>query len=167
MSEYTSKNYTEQGGDVTHIGGKLVIDDGADISGLVAAIQNAGKASVCDLKSSYLGKNYSDMVDEDVKILTGGVVTGHIKYLSGYEAAFPSRPEGHFFPVSIGKEYEGKKIVCKRESGEGGTEKTSEDLDWVLFLTDGGDSVFSFKTEDGEPIVTLSFNKAVLVPKED
>ena len=24
MSEYNAKNYTEQGGDVTHIGGKLI-----------------------------------------------------------------------------------------------------------------------------------------------
>ena len=28
MSEYNAKNYTEQGGDVTHIGGKLVYDNG-------------------------------------------------------------------------------------------------------------------------------------------
>lgn len=34
---YNSKNYTEQGGDVTHIGGKLVIEDGAVVEGLDAA----------------------------------------------------------------------------------------------------------------------------------
>lgn len=27
---YNAKNYTEQGGEVTHIGGKLVFDDGAE-----------------------------------------------------------------------------------------------------------------------------------------
>lgn len=31
---YNTKNYTEQGGDVTHIGGKLVIDEGGSIEGL-------------------------------------------------------------------------------------------------------------------------------------
>ena len=31
---YTVKNYTEQGGDVTHIGGKLIIEEGASIEGL-------------------------------------------------------------------------------------------------------------------------------------
>ncbi len=31
---YTSKNYTEQGGGVTHIGGKLVIDAGGTVEGL-------------------------------------------------------------------------------------------------------------------------------------
>ena len=34
MSEYNAKNYTEQGGDVTHIGGKLVIEEGASVEGL-------------------------------------------------------------------------------------------------------------------------------------
>lgn len=28
------KNYTEQGGDVTHIGGKLIIEEGAQVEGL-------------------------------------------------------------------------------------------------------------------------------------
>ena len=30
---YNAKNYTEQGGDVTHIGGKLVIEEGATVEG--------------------------------------------------------------------------------------------------------------------------------------
>ena len=34
MSEYNVKNYTEQGGDITHIGGKLVIEEGASVEGL-------------------------------------------------------------------------------------------------------------------------------------
>ena len=31
---YNAKNYTEQGGDVTHIGGKLVFEEGASVEGL-------------------------------------------------------------------------------------------------------------------------------------
>ena len=31
---YNVKNYTEQGGDVTHIGGKLVFEEGASVEGL-------------------------------------------------------------------------------------------------------------------------------------
>lgn len=34
MSEYNTKNYTEQGGEVTHIGGTLIIEDGATVEGL-------------------------------------------------------------------------------------------------------------------------------------
>ena len=31
---YNAKNYTEQGGAVTHIGGKLIIEEGAEVIGL-------------------------------------------------------------------------------------------------------------------------------------
>ena len=31
---YNCKNYTEQGGDVTHIGGKLIVEEGGSIEGL-------------------------------------------------------------------------------------------------------------------------------------
>ena len=34
---YNTKNYTEQGGDVTHIGGKLVFEEGGSISGFPGA----------------------------------------------------------------------------------------------------------------------------------
>ena len=34
---YNTKNYTEQGGDVTHIGGKLIFDEGASFSGFPGA----------------------------------------------------------------------------------------------------------------------------------
>ncbi len=37
MSEYNVKNYTEQGGEVTHIGGQLVFDEGAGITGFPGA----------------------------------------------------------------------------------------------------------------------------------
>lgn len=42
---YNAKNYTEQGGDVTHIGGKLVIDEGGSIEGGVVANQAASTAT--------------------------------------------------------------------------------------------------------------------------
>lgn len=62
MSDYNVKNYTEQGGEVTHIGGKLVFDEGAqgiaknvtmqsgtsgsvlraDLDALVVALKDAG-----------------------------------------------------------------------------------------------------------------------------
>lgn len=41
MSEYNAKNYTEQGGDVTHIGGKLVIEEGGSVEGLPSAFTPA------------------------------------------------------------------------------------------------------------------------------
>ena len=38
---YNTKNYTEQGGDVTHIGGKLVFDEGGRIAGFPGAANQA------------------------------------------------------------------------------------------------------------------------------
>ena len=59
---YNAKNYTEQGGDVTHIGGKLVIEEGAQVEGLPsptitkAANQAASEAStIAALKEDFNG----------------------------------------------------------------------------------------------------------------
>ena len=41
MSEYNAKNYTEQGGDVTHIGGKLIFEDGSSVEGLPSSFTPA------------------------------------------------------------------------------------------------------------------------------
>lgn len=58
MNEYNVKNYTEQGGEVTHIGGKLIIEEGATVEGLPssspAANQQASTASqVSGLKNDF------------------------------------------------------------------------------------------------------------------
>ena len=59
MSEYSAKNYTEQGGEITHIGGKLVFDEGSSVEGLPslftpAANQPASEAStVASLKEDF------------------------------------------------------------------------------------------------------------------
>ena len=42
MSTYNAKNYTEQGGDVTHIGGKLIIEQGAEVEGMGGDAYTAG-----------------------------------------------------------------------------------------------------------------------------
>lgn len=42
---YNAKNYTEQGGDVTHIGGRLVIDEGGSIEGLPVAENQAASTA--------------------------------------------------------------------------------------------------------------------------
>ena len=53
---YNTKNYTEQGGDVTHIGGKLVFDEGGSIAGFPGAANQAaetpGSDSVAKVRTS-------------------------------------------------------------------------------------------------------------------
>lgn len=55
MSEYNAKNYTEQGGDVTHIGGQLVFDEGGSLKGGLMANQAAetpGSDSAAKVRTS-------------------------------------------------------------------------------------------------------------------
>ena len=62
MSEYNAKNYTEQGGEVTHIGGKIVYDNGlmpnmstADVtSDTVAKVRTTLNALITKLKNAGL-----------------------------------------------------------------------------------------------------------------
>ena len=48
-SGYNALNYTEQGGDVTHIGGKLIIDEGGSVEGLPSS---PGSGSVMENQSA-------------------------------------------------------------------------------------------------------------------
>lgn len=57
---YNAKNYTEQGGSVTHIGGKLIIEPDAEVSGLSANPLN--KATADTLGGIKVGSNLS--IDE-------------------------------------------------------------------------------------------------------
>ena len=52
---YNTKNYTEQGGAVTHIGGKLVIDEGGSVEGLPIAANQVGSnaSTVAMLKDDF------------------------------------------------------------------------------------------------------------------
>ena len=56
---YNVKNYTEQGGEVTHIGGELVIEEGASVEGLPSSFTPAEKqaastaATVAALKDDF------------------------------------------------------------------------------------------------------------------
>ena len=62
MSEYNAKNYTEQGGEVTHIGGKIVYDNGlmpnmstADVtSDTVAKVRTSLNTLITKLKNAGL-----------------------------------------------------------------------------------------------------------------
>lgn len=62
---YNSKNYTEQGGEVTHIGGKLVFDEGAELMPNQAADTAGTTASLKAALNSLL-----------VKLKNAGLMTG-------------------------------------------------------------------------------------------
>lgn len=55
MDGYNVKNYTEPGGDVTHIGGQLIFEEGASVEGLPAAENqpDSTAATVAALKDEF------------------------------------------------------------------------------------------------------------------
>lgn len=54
---YNTKNYTEQGGAVTHFGGTVVFEDGCTVSGLPCAENQADSeaTTVANLKEDFNG----------------------------------------------------------------------------------------------------------------
>ena len=68
MSEYNAKNYTEQGGEKTIIGGTLEIKQGASVTGLpVAANQTNSEAT----KIAGLVTDFNDLL---AKLKTAGLM---------------------------------------------------------------------------------------------
>lgn len=51
MSTYNAKNYTEQGGEVTHIGGSIVFDEGGTVSGFPYSAATASKLGAVKIGS--------------------------------------------------------------------------------------------------------------------
>lgn len=117
------------------------------------------------------GKQVSDLIGDDVKIrytaaadgTTEGAVTGTIKYVKNwteFDTKNSEKQSGNFFPVVLGDEYKGKDITVV------GTEtKTARDHEWILRLTNGTNSTFTFK--DGQTVIfKLTFTGATLKQDE-
>ena len=66
---YNAKNYTEQGGETTHFGGKVVFEEGVEVEGLSADPLN--KASADTLGGVKVGEGLS--IDADGVLSADGV----------------------------------------------------------------------------------------------
>ncbi len=64
MSEYNAKNYTEQGGDKTVIGGTLEILEGASVTGLTSTAAPASEAALGGVKA--VPKGAGDTVEAKI-----------------------------------------------------------------------------------------------------
>lgn len=103
------------------------------------------------------GKQVSDLISKNVSVQwsgTAGTVTGDILKVTGWKEFDPTDSDGYFFPVSLDQRYSGKQITCT-----GSKSYVAEDLDWVLKVDNCKN--FTFQC-DGEPEITLDFNKATL-----
>ena len=66
---YNAKNYTEQGGETTHFGGKVVFEEGVEVEGLSANPLN--KASASTLGGIKVGNGLS--IDSDGILSVDGI----------------------------------------------------------------------------------------------
>lgn len=80
MSEYNTKNYTEQGGEKTVIGGTLEIKEGASVTGLTSTAAPASAVALGGVKAA--AKEETDTVP--VKIGEDGIL---------YVPTYPVIPE--------------------------------------------------------------------------
>ena len=67
---YNTKNYTEQGGNKTVIGGTLEIKQGASVTGITATAAPASEASLGGIKASAkgVGETVEAKIGEDAKL---------------------------------------------------------------------------------------------------
>ena len=57
---YNAKNYTEQGGDVTHFGGKVIFEEGSQVEGLPTTVPDASTTEKGVVKMAENQAEYED-----------------------------------------------------------------------------------------------------------
>ena len=106
-----------------------------------------------------LGKQASDLVGDDLRVLENGTVLGTLKNVTGY-TQFSSKEEeqsGHYFPFKLTKPGTTMSLKKNGVAGEG-KENMPFDPDIVLRVPLQTDK---WTVEvDGAPVVTFSFEKA-------
>ena len=80
MSEYNAKNYTEQGGDTTHFGGKVIFEEGCEVEG--GSFTEVKTASETDKGIAKIGDGLSIDSEGELSVTPaaddtlGGVIVG-------------------------------------------------------------------------------------------
>lgn len=120
-----------------------------------------------DRSGEQYGKQVSELMGEDVKIMSDGSVVGTFPFVDNFTEFSGTKAEqsGNYFCLKLGKEYTGKNVTVERTSGTGGKKKSANETEWVLRLTDGVKTVYKI-TADAVPDLTLSFSEAVLKAKQ-
>lgn len=88
-------------------------------------------------------------------ITENGYVIANFKKVTGFTDFDKKDNNGYFFPVSLGKQYEGKEKTVKRIKPGPETSAKSNDQDWVLHVDKN--KVFTFEV-DGKEILRLDFS---------
>ncbi len=84
---YNTKNYTEQGGEVTHFGGKVIFEQDCDIDGLTAKIPNASTTAKGLMKQ---GASVADAAGEAPTALEYNALLASLRAAGVIAASTPS-----------------------------------------------------------------------------
>lgn len=119
-----------------------------------------------DGSGQQLGKQVSEIMGADVVILDDGAVIGTFPYVENFAEFSSTKAEqsGNYFCLKLGSKYADKKVTVERTSGSGGKKKSASDLEWVLRLTDGAETVYKI-TADSVPDLVLNFKGATVKGK--
>ena len=153
-----AKNYTEQGGDVTHIGGKLVFENGARMSGS-ACIPNIPTVTGSQVKD--VKEPFNDLIKylKDMGLMAGDAWSVSISSatLHGLPTAETLANSGHATvsidgtKITIALDCEVKDLADANHGDKWGTHK------WLGFgVTTGLSSVAGVVFDDGTSSVTLT-----------
>lgn len=123
-------------------------------------------ATVPTGEASMYGKKASEIMGEDVKLLSDGSVVGTFPFVENYTefSNTASEQSGNYFWLKLGSNYTGKNVTVQRTSGSQGKAKTAQDLDWVLRLTDGAGTVYKITAPDVDELI-LNFGGATMNQK--
>ncbi len=105
-----------------------------------------------------LGKTVGEMVGDDVKVSADGAVTGTIHHVSGYTqfSSVEEEQSGNYFPITLTKK--GTNMTIEKNGA-----KTRDNVEWDkdIVLRVAKSDKFTISV-DGEPAITLTFDKATL-----
>lgn len=110
-----------------------------------------------------LGKPVSDFITEDTAISRDGVVTGTLKYVTGFTAFHEGNPEeqeGNYFPLLLNTT--GTKMTIQK-NGTAAPDKTDMAFDPEILLRVGSQSDTFAVEVDGKPYISLDFSAATLL----
>lgn len=102
------------------------------------------------------GKKVSEFISADTRIMSSGVVTGTLHYVTGVTSFSEGEQDGHFIPVTLDSKYKDQPITVT-----GKKTKTATDLDWLLRVSDDK-TPFTFATNETDVFLTLNFDNANL-----
>ena len=122
---------------------------------------STGILKVMDITTSVIGKNVSDLIGNDVKVMSDGSVYGTLKNVVDFTGFSSKKSEqsGHYFPFVLSQT--GTKMTIKK-NGVATAAKTNMNFDPEIILrVENNDTIFTIDV-DGKEVVKFNFANTIL-----